>query len=322
MVFESFFVYVVMKENILTMKTNWFFITIILLNFNFACSNPEPQPTNTNQATIVKESLIEKIIPPKIDFPKDRKEIIKRLKEKIKNKQPLVIHVFVPLCDNDNQGIVPVSKTLGDGLNLRTNLYWGALYGVKTHFKKKKDWKLLSAEKDISPNVLERVIFQKKFENGANVILVADAYRGDRMKICLEDYFNSLAGRKNAIQQIDNKETFIYGKSDLLVFNGHNGLMDTNVDIIYNHDDVAKDAIAVACISFNYFEKHLQATKAYPTLMTNHLLAPEAYVLENVFNAWAMLENEEKIHHAAGSAYNQYQKCGLKGAKRLYKSGW
>ena len=35
-----------------------------------------------------------------------------------------------------------------------------------------------------------------------------------------------------------------------------------------------------------------------------------------------VLQDEEKIHHAAGSAYNQYQKCGLKGAKRLFKTGW
>ena len=304
------------------MKTNSVFITIILLFFTFACSDPEQHPTNTSQATLVKESILEKIIPPKINFPKDRIEIKKRLKEKIDNKTPLVIHVFVPLCDNDNQGIVPVSKTLGDGFNLRTNLYWGALYGVKTHFKKQKNWKLISAEKDISQHVLERVVFQKKYKNGANVYLVADAYRGDRMKVCLEDYLNSLAGRKNAIQKIDRKEFSIYGKSDLLVFNGHNGLMDTDVDIVYNHDDIEKDAIAVACVSSPYFKEYLQATKAYPTLMTNNLLAPEAYVLESVFDAWALLQNEEKIHHAAGSAYNQYQKCGLKGAKRLFKTGW
>ena len=108
----------------------------------------------------------------------------------------------------------------------------------------------------------------------------------------------------------------------MLVFNGHNGLMDTDVDIVYDHDEVEKEAIAIACVSAPYFKEYLQAVNAYPTLMTNHLLAPEAYVLENVFDAWTLLQNEKKIHHAAGSAYNQYQKCGLKGAKRLFKTGW
>ena len=50
------------------------------------------------------------------------------------------IHVFVALCDNDNQGIVPVPKKLGNGNDPGNNLYWGALYGIRTYLKKSKDW--------------------------------------------------------------------------------------------------------------------------------------------------------------------------------------
>ena len=35
------------------------------------------------------------------------------------------IHVLVALCDNINQGIVPVPPQLGDGQDPRNNLYWG-----------------------------------------------------------------------------------------------------------------------------------------------------------------------------------------------------
>src|SRR5215510_12112818 len=45
-----------------------------------------------------------------------------------------VIHVFVALADNVNQGIVPVSASLGNGDNAKTNLYWGAAFGVRTFF--------------------------------------------------------------------------------------------------------------------------------------------------------------------------------------------
>ena len=38
------------------------------------------------------------------------------------------IHVFVALCDNKYQGIVPVPESIGNGQNARTNLYWGAAY--------------------------------------------------------------------------------------------------------------------------------------------------------------------------------------------------
>src|SRR5688572_17761463 len=57
-----------------------------------------------------------------------------------------VIHVFVALADNVNQGIVPVSATLGNGDNPATNLYWGAAFGIKTFFSRNKDWQLISVK--------------------------------------------------------------------------------------------------------------------------------------------------------------------------------
>ncbi len=33
------------------------------------------------------------------------------------------IHVFVALCDNQNQGIVPVPASLGNGQDPKSNLY-------------------------------------------------------------------------------------------------------------------------------------------------------------------------------------------------------
>ena len=63
---------------------------------------------------------------------------------------PKTIHVYVALCDNINQGIVPVPKSLGNGQDPKSNLYWGALYGVKTHFKRSADWSLVKTLE--SPN--------------------------------------------------------------------------------------------------------------------------------------------------------------------------
>ncbi|MEM6963663.1 MAG: hypothetical protein AAF573_02785, partial [Bacteroidota bacterium] len=241
---------------------------------------------------------------------------------KIANKKPLVIHTFVPLCDNEHQGIVPVSKSLWDGTNLRTNLYWGALYGVKTHFKKQKDWQPAFSQKNINNNVLERVIFHKKYSTDAKVYLVADAYRGDQMKACLTDYFDALSNQSKNYFELKETAIGIEGNADLIVFNGHNGLMDIAIDFPNNTHTQTKDAISIACISFDYFEKYFKQVNAYPLLNTTNLLAPEAYVLEGVFDAWALLKDGEAIHHAAGKAYHQYQKCGIRGAKKLFKSGW
>ena len=65
---------------------------------------------------------------------------------------PRTVHVFVALCDNANQGIVPVPATLGNGQDPQRNLYWGAMFGVKTFFGKSADWKRIALhEKPVAP---------------------------------------------------------------------------------------------------------------------------------------------------------------------------
>ena len=39
------------------------------------------------------------------------------------NAETKIIHVFVALCDNDSQGIVPVPKKIGNGNDPDNNLY-------------------------------------------------------------------------------------------------------------------------------------------------------------------------------------------------------
>ena len=131
-----------MKINIFSIKCISIVIIFAILSCTPDSASPKEKQTPIHEAIFTKEKIKETV------YPKDRTEILKRLEQKIEDKKPLIIHAFVPLCDNENQGIVPVSKSLGNGLNLRTNLYWGALYGVKTHFKKQKDWTLLFSKKD------------------------------------------------------------------------------------------------------------------------------------------------------------------------------
>ena len=215
-----------MKINIGSIKCISIVIIFTLLNCTSDFSSQKEKGTASHKATFAKEKT----------YPKDRIQIVKRLQQKITDKKPLVIHAFVPLCDNENQGIVPVNKSLGDGLNLRTNLYWGALYGVKTHFKKQKDWELLFSKKDLNKDILERVVFFKEYKNGARVYFVADAYRGDRMAACLTDYFAALSNKNKSEFEFLDKKIGIEGNADLIVFNGHNGLMDSSVEIPNNVD--------------------------------------------------------------------------------------
>ena len=251
----------------------------------------------------------------------NRDNITAQLQNKILNKQPLVAHVFVPLCDNDNQGIVPVSASLGDGKNLKTNLYWGAGYGLKTHFKK-TGWTVISDEIDTSLTVMERIVFQKTLVNGTKIIVIADAYAGDKMQLCLEDFFNTLAEKRSETVKINDELNIDLNKTDMVAFTGHNGLMDNNVSEHINKNAKQKDAVVIACISHSYFKEKLNYLNAYPLVTTTSLMAPEAYVLNAIINSWANMDDEKTIFLNAATAYSNYQKCSLKAAKNIFITGW
>ena len=66
-------------------------------------------------------------------------DVVARLDTDAEAGKPLVAHVVVALCDNESQGIVPVPARLGDGDSPQSNLYWGAMYGVRGWFLPSRD---------------------------------------------------------------------------------------------------------------------------------------------------------------------------------------
>lgn len=83
-----------------------------------------------------------------------------------------------------------------------------------------------------------------------------------------------------------------------------------------------RDTIILACISKDYFKSYIEETNANPLVWTTGLMAPEAYTLKWAIDGWILDETNIQISERAAKAYNYYQKCGLKGAKRLLVNGF
>lgn len=236
------------------------------------------------------------------------------------SSQTKTIHVFVALCDNQYQGIVPVPKKLGNGKDLRNNLYWGALYGVKSYFKyKAKDWILKKRLSTNNKAILERVIFKHKTKD---VILVADAYDGEKIKTCTENFLKATNHQNPETINLNTKSYKIGGNADIVCYIGHDGLMDFDVNINYQHHNTQprKKVIILACFSKAYFSEELKAANANPILLTTNLMAPEAYTLEAALNALIQNKSKTTIKEQAAQAYHKYQKCGIKGARKLFSN--
>ena len=239
------------------------------------------------------------------------------LSSKAANGDSIIIHVVVPLCDVDNQGVIGVTKRIADGLNPTTNLYWGAGYGIATHFKRSAKWSLISFSSNPNSAVLERLVF--KHNSAKNTFLVADAYRGDSMTTCLNHFLQLLAGaRRLSCEELDSNSIH----PDLVVFNGHNGMMDADYTSPENQDTLREGAIVIACASEPYFKDYLAQYGSYPELLTTNLMAPEAYVLHGVLEDWLSFSSDVSLKKSAGLSYHNIQKCGLRGATNLFTEGW
>jgi len=235
--------------------------------------------------------------------------------------QVKTIHVFVALCDNKFQGIVPVPKSLGNGKDPNSNLYWGAAFGVKSYFKNKTtDWILLSSLKANNPVILDRLLFKHKSKD---IYMLADAYDGEKIKPCVEDFLKA-SNEQNPIQLTYDSLTLEFGgDADLIAYIGHDGLMDFRVNIQYvTNVKTKKDVIILACYSKEYFSPEIIKAKANPVLWTTHLMAPEAYTLKSALDGWILGETGAEIDERAAQTYNNYQKCGIKGARNLFTSGF
>lgn len=236
------------------------------------------------------------------------------------SKNIRTIHVYVALCDNVNQGIVPVSKALGNGQDPKNNLYWGALYGVKTYFKQRKDWTYLKTLASENSQILERVLFKHKT---TNTYLLADAYDGRYIKQTTIDFLKASSGTNEQKINYDKKELCFGGSSNLLAYVGHDGLMEFSLDKDFEpQNNEKRDAIILACISKDYFAPYLKKTRATPLVWSTGLMSPEAYTLKSAIDGWILEETDAEIRERAAQAYHKYQKCGIRGARNLLVTGF
>ncbi len=233
--------------------------------------------------------------------------------------QTRYIHILVALCDNKNQGIVPVPAKIGNGQDPANNLYWGCGYGVKTFLKKQPKWVLIKKFEKPEKYILERVVFMHK---DSSVYIVADAYDGAEIKQTITDFLNFAAGyNKNKIQ-LDSTTINIGGNSDLICYVGHNGLMDFNLEKYPSQSDSKKrEVVVLACASMQYFKSPLKKAGATPLILTTNLMCPEAYTLNTIIESWINNETPPVTKESAAQTYNQYQKCGIKGARNLFVNG-
>lgn len=229
------------------------------------------------------------------------------------------IHIIVALCDNDAQMIAPVSAKLGNGQNPADNLYWGAYYGVKSAFNRNTNWQLVLSQDKPETGILERCVFK---HTSQNTYIVADAYNGNYIVDAVQDYLEVCAGVLSKTVHADNTLIPFGSSSHLIAYVGHNTLIENELTNFPNGEKSHRKAITLGCFSKKYFTDPIGLSGAYPLIWTTSTMAPEAYILEAIFQSWMNGSSNQQIREGAAKAYSKYQKTTFSSSYRLFETGW
>ena len=246
-----------------------------------------------------------------------------RLTDDTGARRPIVVHVVVALCDNRHQGIAPVSAKLGNGRDPGNNLYWGAMYGVRTFLSRKAGWTIAAKDLPAPGQVLDKIILHGKVPRSgrdADVYIVAEAWDGKEIKGAIRRFFTLAAGGSPEVLTVGGHRLNAGGAAHLVAYIGHNGLMEFTIAPLPARDLAAKprSAAVLACKSKPYFLVPLRTFGAHPLILTTGLMAPEAYTLDALVRAWASGQLPQHVRDKSAAAYHKYQHCGLTGARRLF----
>jgi len=236
--------------------------------------------------------------------------------------EPLVAHVVVALADNEHQGIVRVPQSLGDGDRPQSNLYWGAMYGVKGFLRRSPDWQAVPLPASGDARILERVLFRRTIARDGKdvtVYLLADAWGGRHIAASIARFLEMTRGQHAETIRIDGREIAAGGAAHLIAYAGHNGLMDFPVPELAasTASQPPRVAVVLACYSDEYFSA-LVRPHAAPLVTTASLMAPEAYVLDAIVAGWFGGSTPAGVTEAAAQAYARYQKISERAGRRIF----
>ncbi len=205
-----------------------------------------------------------------------------------------------------------------------TNLVWGALYGVDTHFPNAAKWKrILTDRGNVNSHILRRSVFKKTSrptEHWAargitqpfDVYVLALAWHGDRtldaMQAPVRDALCHIERTINA----DGRSLQFGGDSVILGYAGENILLDEYVDpIAAAHPCKLNEIRGIFYLcSRSAVVLHMPLIDAgfHSILFTRGNLPPEAYTINGIMDALLIGDLDRGFTDSAAAQYQRYQK--------------
>jgi hypothetical protein len=249
--------------------------------------------------------------------------------------KPVVVQVHVPLCDNSV--LRCGSRGLGDGNDLRRNLYWATAEGLAGWMDRPgSGWTIqqrTSGEVLGDPDILEMRVWRRELPvprawagSGMparfTVHLVGLAWRGTAIDRALSAYLSDLfRDTPRAVPLPGGASLNGGGAARIVAWVGHNRLMDVRADwpeLMRSQGTFRKGTIAVACYSASYLRHGLPAPTRVPLLLTTNFVMASSAALEGAVMAFLTGGTLSAIESAGAAGYSSGQRRPLAQVKSVF----
>jgi hypothetical protein len=238
-------------------------------------------------------------------------ESFPRVRADVRGGKPFVALVVVPLCSNAQ--IDCGSGVAGRPGDLRTNLYWGAVFGARRFFDRPRSgWERVAEAK--GDGALERVVYRRLVPasawgaQGSSIeqLVVLEAIHGDRIDDAVAR-LGHVAGEGARVRFRDGdreRDEAVH----VVGYAGHNRIFD-GTPMPPPPADTARaiPSFVLACYSEAYFAEPLRAAGSLPLVTTRAYMAPEGYAVEATVRALGDDLPAAGVRDAVVRAYAKWQ---------------
>lgn len=246
-----------------------------------------------------------------------------RIRKDLEAGRPLVVHVTVALCSNDQ--IDCGSKIAGRPGDLAHNIYWGAIFGARRFLERKgSGFKRISKER-VDGVLLERAVYRREvpakrwsLSRGGKIeqIVILDAVHGSSIDSAVLGFWGKATrGEKLTIEDGERKREL---RVQVAGYVGHNRMLDGLRLPNASTPERALPSFVLACYSEQSFGSALETAGSKPLVMTKQLMAPEGYVLHAVLTGIGDGASNKEIRQRTVQAYAKWSKLPLGQASWIF----
>lgn len=281
---------------------------VVAVNWN---GRPEEAPERLHRLSAIPSAELAEATRASAD---SFKELLVR---PILDKGRLTVTLHVALTNGEGK-----TTKFTDGDDPRTNLCWGALFGIDTHLANAAGWDRVYRDRGDGTRVIRRSVFSRRVtpsaawlaegvSDGFDIYVLANAWPASRMKEAMSQPVRDAFTDAPVLIEHDGLRLEFGSASCMVGYLGPNAMADAYWNPFEGLPPLSKRRIGVfylSSMSAVYLYDSVVRHGLYPVLFARQPIVTEAYLFDGMMAALISGELDGGFVAAAAGEYAKYQR--------------